>query len=90
MEGQIEFLAVAYVDDFMIAINEESPISQKHFTDLRALYEWRELESGSFTQCGVQIVQHRHQNRWGGFSLTCAQDAESMVLLNLSSARRKQ
>ena len=72
MEGQIESLAVAYVDDFMIAINEGSPISQKHFTDLKALNEWGEWESGSFTQCGVLIVQHRHQNRWGGFSLSCA------------------
>ena len=90
MEGQIESLAVAHVDDFMIAVNEEFPISQKHFTDLKALYEWGEWESGSFTQCGVQIVQHRHQNRWGGFSLSCAHYAESMVLLDLSSARREQ
>ena len=89
-EGQIESLAVAYVDDFMIAVHEESPASHKHFTDLKALYEWEEWESGSFTQCGVQIVQHRHQNRWGGFSLSCAQYAESMVLLDLSSTRRKQ
>ena len=49
-----------------------------------------EWESGSFTQCGVQIVQHRHQNRWAGFSLSCAHYAESIVLLDLSSARRKQ
>ena len=32
-------------------------------------------------------MQHRHQNRWGGFSLSCAQYAESRVLLDLSSAR---
>ena len=89
-EGQIEALAVAYVDDFMVAVYEESPMCQKHFTDLKALYEWGEWESGSFTQCAVQIVQHRHQNRWGGFSLSCAHYAESMVLLDLSSARRKQ
>ena len=88
--GQIEALAVAYVDDSMIAVHEESPVSQKYFTDLKALYEWREWESGSFTQCEVQIVQHRHQHRWGGFSLSCAYYAESMVLLDLSSARRKQ
>ena len=88
-EGQIEALAVAYVDDFVVAVCEESPISQKHFTDLQALYEWREWESGSFTQCGVQIVQHRHQNRWSGFFLSCAHHAESMVLFDLSSARRK-
>ena len=88
--GQIESLAVAYVDDFMIAVHEESPLSQKHFTDLKALYDWGEWESGSFTQCGVQIVQHRQQNRWGAFSLSCAHYEESVVLLNLSSARRKR
>ena len=88
--GRIEGLAVAYVDDFMVAIHEESPVGQRHFSDVRALYEWGEWESGSFTQCGVQIVQHRHQNRWAGFSLSCAHYAESMVLLDLSSARRKQ
>ena len=74
----------------MVAVHEEPPISQKHFSDVKALYEWGEWESGSFTQSGVQIVQHRHQNRWGGFSLSCAHNAESMVLLDLSSARRKQ
>ena len=89
-DGQIEALAVAYVDDFMNAVHEESPVGQKYFTDFKALYEWRDWESGSFTQCEVQIVQHRHQNRWGGFSLSCAHYAESMVLLDLSSARRKQ
>ena len=75
-KGQIEGLAVAYVDDFMVAVHEESPISQKHFTDVKALCEWGERESGS--------------NRWSGFSLSCAHCAESMVLLDLSSARRKQ
>ena len=35
-------------------------------------------------------MQHRHQDRWGGFSLSCAHYAESMVLLDLSSARRTQ
>ena len=88
--GRIEGLAVAHVDDLMVAIHEESPVGQRHFSDVTALYEWREWESGSFAQCGVQIVQHRHQNRWAGFSLSCAHCAESMVLLDLSSARRKQ
>ena len=74
----------------MVAIHEESPVGQRHFSDVKALYEWGEWESGSFTQCGVQIVQHRHQNRWAGFSLSCAHYEESMVLLDLSSARRKQ
>ena len=81
---------MAYVDDFMVAIHEESLVSQKHFSDVKALYEWGEWKSGSFTQCGVQIVQHRHQNRWAAFSLSCAHYADSMVLLDLSSARRKQ
>ena len=38
--GRIEGLAVAYVDDFMVAVHEESPVSQKHFSDVKALYEW--------------------------------------------------
>ena len=90
VSGQIEGLAVAYVDDFMVAVHEESSMGQRHFSDVQALYEWGEWESGSFTQCGVQIVQHRHPNRWAGFSLSFAQYAESIVLLDLSSARRKQ
>ena len=40
--GRIEGLAVAYVDDFMVAIHEESPLGQKHFSDVKALYEWGE------------------------------------------------
>ena len=35
-------------------------------------------------------MQHRQKNRWAGFSLSCAHYAEPMVLLDLSSARRKQ
>ena len=77
--GRIEGLAVAYVDDFMFAIHEESPDGQRHFSDVEALYEWREWKSGSFTQCGVQIVQHRHQNRWAGFSMSCAHYASSAI-----------
>ena len=38
--GQIERLAVAYVDDFMVAVHKESPVSQKHFSDVKGLYEW--------------------------------------------------
>ena len=37
--SRIEGLAVAYVDDFMVAMHEESPVSQKHFSDVKALYE---------------------------------------------------
>ena len=29
--ARIEGLAVAYVDDFMVAIPEESPVGQRHF-----------------------------------------------------------
>ena len=40
VSGRIEGLAVAYVDDFMVAIHEESPVSQRHFSDVKALHEW--------------------------------------------------
>ena len=76
-EGQIESLAVAYVDDFMIAVNEESPISQKHFTDLNALYEWENgnlvlLPSAECRSCNINTrivgvaslcLVHNMQNR---------------------------
>ena len=92
VSGRIEGLAVAYVDDFMVAIHEESPVSQRHFSDVKALYEWGEWESGSFTQCGVQIVQHSiriaglvflclvrtTRNRW--FFWTCHQQDENSVM----------
>ena len=42
ISGRIEGLAVAYVDDFMVAIHEESPVGQRHFSEVKALYEWRE------------------------------------------------
>ena len=35
--GRIEGLAVAYVDDFMVAIHEKSPVGQRHFSDVKAL-----------------------------------------------------
>ena len=43
-----------------------------------------------FTQCGFQIVQSCHQGCWRGFSLSCAKCAESLVLLDLPSARRTE
>ena len=46
--GRIEGLAVAYMDDFMVAVHEESPDGQRHFSDVKALYEWKEWESSSF------------------------------------------
>ena len=86
--SRIEGLAVAYVDDFMVAIHEESPVGHRHLSDVKALYEWREWESGSFTQwrsCNIGI-------RIAGLVFLCLVHiyAESMFLLDLSSARRKQ
>ena len=42
--SRIEGLAVAFVDDFMVAIHEESPDGQRHFSDVKAVYEWGEWE----------------------------------------------
>ena len=89
VSGRIEGLAVAFVDDFMVAVHEESPVGQKHFPNVKAHNEWGEWESGTFTQCGVQIVQHRHQSRSGDISVLCTLRRID-VLLDLSPARRKQ
>ena len=47
-DGRVNGLAFAYVDDFLIAVDEESA---------NGLYDWGPGEHGTFTQCGVQIVQ---------------------------------
>ena len=79
-------LAIAYVHDFLIDVDEESA----DVVGVRELYDWGPREHGTFTQCGVQTVQSCHQGRWRGFSLSCAKYAESLILLDLPSARRKQ
>ena len=93
VSGQIEGLAVAYVDDFMVAIYEESPVSQKHFSEVKALYEWGEWESGSFTHVvcrlysiGIRIaglvflcLVRNTRNRW--FFWTCHQRDENSVMI---------
>ena len=77
--GRIEGLAVAYVDDFMVAIHEEFLVGQRDFSDVKALYEWRG------TQCGVHIgiriaglvflcLVHITRNRW--FSWSCHRQDE--------------
>ena len=86
--GRIEGLAVAYVDDFLVVIHEESPVSQKHFSDVKAVYESEEWESVFFFnpmwnayRAGITIaglvfcLVHTAQNRW--FSWTCHQQDEN-------------
>ena len=84
--GKIEGLAVAYVDDFMVAIHEESPVSQRHFSDVengnRVLLpnvEWR--------SCNIDIriaglvflcLVHTTRNRW--FSWIYHQQDENSVM----------
>ena len=92
-EGQIAAMAVTYVDDFMIAVHEESPVSQKHFTDLKAPLRVERIGNLDFlpnAECRSCSIVPRIVGRGGGFSVSCAHYAESMVLLDLSSARRKQ
>ena len=74
----------------MIAVHEESPTSQKHFTDLKALYEWENgnlalLPSAKCRLCSTDT-------RIVGVASLCLVHniTESMVLLDLSSARCKQ
>ena len=57
-DGRVHDLAIAYVDDVLIAADEE-------------LHDWRPWEHVKFTQCGVQIEQSCHEGRWGGFLLSC-------------------
>ena len=42
--GRIEGLAVAHVDDFMVAVHEESPVGQRHFSDVTVLCTRRTVD----------------------------------------------
>ena len=91
--GRFEGLAVAYVDDFMVAIHEESPVGQKHFSDVKALFEWGEwnpvlLPNVECRSCNIGIriaglvflcLVHTTRNRW--FSWTCHQQDENSVMI---------
>ena len=73
VSGRIEGLAVAYVDDFMVAIHEESPVGQRHLSEVKALYEWGEWESGSFYPmwCADRATSASESLGWF-FSVLCA------------------
>ena len=65
----------------------------KRLAAVRELFRWGPWVRGGhyhITRCGVQIVQSCHQGRWRGVSLSCAAYAESLSLLNLPYARKKQ
>ena len=75
-EGQLPGLAIAYVDDVLMVVDEEGTDGLSAVAGVRDLHAWRPWKHRTFTQCAVQIVQ------------SCRQ-GETLVLLDLPSVRRK-
>ena len=85
-KGHIESMALTYLDDFKVSVHE-SPVSQQHFTDVKALVEWREVNLALSPNVGCR--SYNTDTRVVGMASVCLVHTmlNSMVLLNLSSAR---
>ena len=54
-----ELIAIAFVhvDDFVVGVNEDSPLAQQKFKELRGYWKWGSWETSTFRQTGVDVVQ---------------------------------
>ena len=89
--GHVQGLATFYVDDILLAFaNTEE--AQQIFEAINGLYECGNWESGTFAQCGANIVQeYDHSKRqWGGFTVSLADYAEDIQLIEIPWGRRRQ
>ena len=64
---------MAYVDDFMVAIHEESPVGQRHFSEVKALCEWGRMGIWFFYPmwCADRATSASESLGWF-FSVLCA------------------
>ena len=90
--GALKAMAVAHVDDFMIAIDNHSDFAVKALEDLYAAYEWGSWESRDFVQCGTRIQQEYDSlhDRWGRIHLSMYDYAMQMEEIDVPSQRRKE
>ena len=91
-DGSIAALAVAYVDDFMLALAPGSSRAKKAFDQLQKAYEWGIWETGNFTQCGAKIKQSYDKNtkEFGEVRLDYADYAETIFEIDMSAKRKKE
>eukprot|EP00959_Pyramimonas_sp_CCMP1952_P050217 1049458-Pyramimonas_sp.AAC.1 len=84
-------LAVAHVDDFMIAVDNTSKFATDALQRLHQAYEWGSWESQDFVQCGTRIRQEYdgRTKTWGRFHLNMVDYAQELKEIDIPTQRRK-
>eukprot|EP00959_Pyramimonas_sp_CCMP1952_P232705 4863240-Pyramimonas_sp.AAC.1 len=89
--GQLRGLAVAHVDDFMIAIDQHSDFAVDALQQLHQAYEWGSWETQDFVQCGTRIRQEYdgRTKSWGRIHLTMIDYAQELMEIDIPAHRRR-
>ncbi|CAK0814932.1 unnamed protein product, partial [Prorocentrum cordatum] len=84
-------LAVAHVDDFMIAIDQHSDFAVDALQQLHQAYEWGSWETQDFVQCGTRIRQEYdgRTKSWGRIHLTMIDYAQELIEIDIPAHRRR-
>ncbi|CAK0860929.1 unnamed protein product, partial [Prorocentrum cordatum] len=84
-------LAVAHVDDFMIAIDQHSDFAVDALQQLHQAYEWGSWETQDFVQCGTRIRQEYdgRTKSWGRIHLTMIDYAQELMEIDIPAHRRR-
>eukprot|EP00959_Pyramimonas_sp_CCMP1952_P431879 9044889-Pyramimonas_sp.AAC.1 len=90
-EGRFVGIAVAHVDDFMIAINNASHAAVDALQELHGAYEWGSWEAQDFLQCGARIRQEYdgRTKSWGRIHLNMVDYAQELKEIDMPTQRRK-
>ena len=83
-QGVLRGAVSGHVDDFLFSGSETDSGWQAQLQRIKDRFKWGDWESGSFTQCGVQVVQDQE-----GFHLSQAKYVEGIPEVPLNAKRRK-
>ncbi|CAK0839863.1 unnamed protein product [Prorocentrum cordatum] len=84
-------LAVAHVDDLMIAIDQHSDLAVDALQQLHRAYEWGSWETQDFVQCGTRIRQEYdgRTKSWGRIHLNMNDYAQELVEIDIPAHRHR-
>ena len=82
-QPQLIGLAVAHVDDFLMAGEETHPQWQRSISQFHSSYKWTPWEKDSYMHCGVQVVQRQD----GSFTLNHSDYCSTIEPIKISRQR---